>query len=89
MKTDERYNGWTNYETWCVALWLDNDEYLQNEAYRIVADCGNTYEAEQAFKEMIDDMNPLVETATMFTDLLNAAISNVNWYEIIEHYEED
>ena len=21
-----KYNGWTNYETWCVALWLDNDE---------------------------------------------------------------
>lgn len=20
------YNGWTNYETWCVNLWLDNDQ---------------------------------------------------------------
>ena len=23
---EQRYNGWTNYETWAVALWLDNDE---------------------------------------------------------------
>lgn len=24
--TDKTYNGWTNYETWSVALLLDNDE---------------------------------------------------------------
>ena len=29
MKTlEKRYNGWKNYETWNVALWLGNDEPL-------------------------------------------------------------
>ena len=22
----DKYNGWTNYETWTVSLWLDNEE---------------------------------------------------------------
>lgn len=25
--TDNTYNGYTNYETWLVSLWLDNEPY--------------------------------------------------------------
>ena len=34
--TDTEYNGWENYETWNVALWIDNDEGLYNIARRCV-----------------------------------------------------
>lgn len=26
--TRNDYNGWTNYETWLVNLWLNNDEFI-------------------------------------------------------------
>ena len=28
--TDQTYQGWTNYETWNVVLWIQNDEELYN-----------------------------------------------------------
>jgi hypothetical protein len=28
--TKQEYNGWTNYETWNLKLWIDNDESSQN-----------------------------------------------------------
>ena len=36
--TNEGYNGWTNYETWAIGLWIDNDQatysYWRREAKR-------------------------------------------------------
>lgn len=36
------YNGWTNYETWCVNLWMDNEhgqqDYWADEARQQYAD---------------------------------------------------
>lgn len=31
------YNGWTNYHTWNVALWIGGDQSLQDEAMRYVS----------------------------------------------------
>lgn len=34
MSVAQKYNGWKNYETWNVALWIGNDEFLYNLARR-------------------------------------------------------
>ena len=41
--TDKGYNGWANYETWNVTLWIQNDEGLYNEAKQ----CAN-------YQELVD-----------------------------------
>jgi hypothetical protein len=35
--TDTTYNGWTNYETWNVALWINNYQGL----YDVAQECGS------------------------------------------------
>lgn len=40
------YNGWSNYETWNVKLWLDNEQYLQEWQEEITKESrkvGNRY----------------------------------------------
>lgn len=34
---DEGYNGWSNYPTWAVNLWLSNDEPLYRETQELVS----------------------------------------------------
>ena len=95
------YNGYKNYETWCVALWVDNDEYTQNywaeladEAWADNYDEGDDPESSSAdaryqlancYKELILDGNPLAGDASLYADILAAALRDVCWCDLADN----
>ena len=96
MTNKQSYNGWTNYETWVVNLWLTNDqgsdEQLRDDAryhleQAIEKGCDTesarndaAYELGQSLREQHEEFAP--ELTGVFSDLLRASLRAVNWYEI-------
>jgi len=86
---DEKgYNGWTNYETWNVKLWLDNEEYTYHDMVDLARHAIDSGRLAGQIKEYVEDMMPDLG-ASMFADLLGAALHEVDWYEIAEAYFEE
>lgn len=86
--TNESYNGWTNYETWLVNLWIDNEPYWNECARNLAVDESEASELALLLKDMIEasgeQSGQLPETG-LFADLINGALNVTNWREIASH----
>lgn len=97
------YNGWKNYETWNVALWYGNDQCSERETSQMAQDAYDnatadrnftrmeraTLDLAEALQSMVEDSNPLSNDASMWSDLLSAALSEVDWHEWAENLLSD
>ena len=72
--TDTDYNGWTNYETWNVALWVGNDEGL----YDIARRCDD-------YQEFVDAVEGLISETP---DGVSFTSAKLNWHELNDMIEE-
>jgi hypothetical protein len=102
MSESKGYNGWKNYETWAVALWIDNEQAWQEQAQEMAQRARDlaregahaVWTPEEATRygladslkdwvgsELIPDLG-----ASLAADLLGAALSEVDWSEVADHY---
>ena len=87
--TDNTYNGWTNYETWQAALWLDQYGFYSLQLDRWEDDGEMpTLDSDDVYtfiEEIVLDGSP----EGLLGDIVSGWLSSVNWVEIANHYNED
>jgi len=101
MADGKRYNGWTNYETWNVALWMGNEEGSSRYYDELAQEVYDDAQADETFTRderatlnladrikdeyetaMHDWLDESKKSASVWADLLGAALSEVDWHEI-------
>ena len=87
MSEKDTYNGWENYETWLCGLWYNDyfHEYIRDsvdEDYTILS----PHEMADMYRDAVEEFEGLEDKFTGFAaDMINAAMSKVNWQELADH----
>jgi hypothetical protein len=89
------YNGWSNYETWCVNLWLTNEQGTYSDVESMVNELDDNFEdnddvrREMAewLKNYVEDLAEatcpgVIEGASFVADMFGSALGEVDWYEL-------
>lgn len=75
----EKYNGWSNYETWRIALEVF-------DGYEIPSDVETLMDAYSHLHDIVEDVVlGSAECGTLAYDLLVSFLANVNYYEIAQN----
>ena len=96
MNTVE-YNGWTNYETWLLNLHMTNEqggtaftmEFLAGRPDNFVVYKRNTVALAKFLQDTYEEDAHELDMNLFWKDLINSALSEVNWMEIARHRVEE
>jgi len=85
-----KYNGWTNYETWNFNLWITNAEGDYSHARKLAMASLSKYELAKQLEKWAIRMSDNVfssceHTYGFINDIVNNSIREVHFYEVAEH----
>lgn len=83
----QTYNGWTNHETWLVNLWMTGDQSYYEQLCEIVSSEDTLDDQAEALEDFIRCEYD-GESSSIWADLINDSLDEVNWYEIVEMSQE-
>ena len=97
----QTYNGYANYETWLISVWIDNEQHtidgwldVAKHHYNIAEDRKYFTKKEEAVISFSEDMKEWYgdrvpdsdDIGGLFSDLLHAALGSVDWHELAGKY---
>ena len=81
---NDAYNGWRNYETWCMNMWLNSEPAgirLINQALYVSENnlkCGEWLKC-----QLEAQLECEIEDSSVWRDLLRRSFDKIAWFEII------
>lgn len=90
-----RYNGWSNYETWLCNMWFNDFDFT--DMMDMFGNCKDNCDVldiiQNYIKEHVEEyveysLSPGDQHGFMH-DMLNAAVSEIDFRDIAEHYVDD
>ena len=88
------FNGWSNYQTWAVNLWITNEQssyfYWRDRTKVLVRESAAGDKGHSALATLADEIREAIEEecaipkASLAADLMNAALAEVDWHEIAQ-----
>ena len=91
--SEEGYNGWTNYETWLLALNVDNDQGLYNLTRDFIkkTKSKDVWDAAKELKEQLEEItyNEECDIYKICDNWTQRDWNEINFNEIVKSWREE
>ena len=79
------YNGYTNYPTWVVELWMEENSNSYNFFLDAARGAKDIWELSKFLKHGHEEDSPTADDASVYSDLMTWALQYVKWEEIAQN----